>query len=314
MISRGAELRELINSPDILVMPGVFDGFSARLVSAGGFKAGFISGGGISEGMLGWADYGLLGCAENLQVCRALVECSTIPLIADGDTGYGNAVNVHFTTRAFERVGVAGLMLEDQAWPKRCGHLPGKQVIPAEEATEKIRAACEARRDSSLVVMARTDAIATDGLSEAIKRLNMFAEAGADLLFADALLSEADIKTVVHNVERPLCVNMGFGIRRRTTTPLMSARQLADLGVSAVIYPRLLTAAAVHGMQVALSELTRSLESGEVVDRPDLLVSFEELNALTGIAQLKRIEGQYVAVKHQQKPLFREGSISRPGG
>jgi 2-methylisocitrate lyase-like PEP mutase family enzyme len=293
MNNGSGELRALIGAPDILVMPGIYDGFSARLVSAAGYRAAFISGGSVSEASLGWADYGLMGCEENLRVCRALVECSSVPLIADCDTGYGNAVNVHFVTRAFERAGVAGLMLEDQVWPKRCGHLQGKQVIAAEEAAEKIRAAAEARRNPDLVIMARTDALATHGIGEAIRRLNMFAASGADLLFADAVLSEDDIRTVAANVGGPLCVNMGFGIRRRSTTPLLSARQLQELGVAAVIYPRLLTAAAVQGMQTALAELARSLTSGEVVDRPDLLVSFERLNELTGIASLHDLEERH---------------------
>jgi len=294
-MGHGRILKDFIAAPAILAMPGVFDGFSARLVSEGGYKAGFISGGGISEASLGWSDYGLMGCEENLRVARALVECCKIPLIADCDTGYGNAVNVHFTVRAFERAGVAGIMLEDQVWPKRCGLLAGKQVISAEEAAEKIRAACEARRDVDLVIMARTDALGTHGVDEAIRRLVLYAEAGADLLFADAVLSEEDIGAVVRNIPGPLCVNMGFGIRKRASTPLLSAGRLEELGVAAVIFPRLLTAAAVQGMKLALAELDRSLETGQVVDRPDLLASFEELNRLTGIEELRTLDDRYRA-------------------
>jgi 2-methylisocitrate lyase-like PEP mutase family enzyme len=296
-MSEGRILRQLIEAPEILAMPGIFDGFSARLVAEGEFKAAFITGGGVSEASLGWADFGLMGCEENLRVARMLVERCGLPLIADCDTGYGNAVNVHFTTRAFERAGVAGIMLEDQVWPKRCGHLPGKEVVSAGEAAEKIRAACDARRDSEFVVMARTDALATHGLDEAIRRLNLYAESGADLLFADAILSEQDISAVVRNVTKPLCVNMGFGIRRRATTPLLSTKQLEGLGAAAVIFPRLLTAAAVQGMKMALAALRQSLESGEVVDRPDLLVSFEEINRLTGGDELQRLSMRYGGVR-----------------
>src|SRR5205807_8808363 len=138
-----------------------------------------------------------------------------------------------------ERAGLAGLMLEDQVWPKRCGHLAGKEVISAEEGVEKIRAAVEARRDPSFIIKARTDATAIYGVKEAIRRLNLYAEAGADLLFADALLSAEDIATVVRNVAKPLSVNMGLGIRQRPTTPLISVKQLEDMGVKAVSFPRL---------------------------------------------------------------------------
>jgi 2-methylisocitrate lyase-like PEP mutase family enzyme len=203
-------------------------------------------------------------------------------------------VNVHFTMRAFEQAGLAGMMIEDQVWPKRCGHMKGKEVIPAEEGAEKIRAAAEARTDSDMVIMARTDALATHGISEVIHRLNLYAEMGADLLFADAVLTTEHISTVVRNVAKPVCVNMGFGIRQRSTTPLLSARQLEDLGVGVVIYPRLLTAASVQGMKNALAALGESLRSGEVVDRPDLLISFEELNTLVAMPELERLEQRYL--------------------
>src|SRR3954454_666766 len=294
MPSPGQIMRDLIDAPEILVMPGVYDGFSARLVESMGFKAAGISGAGLSETNLGWADVGIMGDEENLRSSAALAACCTIPLQADGDTGYGNAVNVYFTVQGFERAGLAGLMLEDQVWPKRCGHMAGKQVISAEEGVEKIRAAAEARRDPDFMIKARTDAVAIHGLGEAIRRLNLYAEAGADILFADALLSAEDIGTVARNVAKPLSVNMGFGIRQRPTTPLLSARQLEELGVKAVSYPRLLSAAAFQGMKNALAVLTQSLDEGRVIDRPDLLVSFAELNELMGIKQIKALESRFV--------------------
>lgn len=293
-MSNARLLRERIAAPEILAMPGVFDGFSARLTAASGFAAGFISGAGVSEASLGWADVGVMGLEENLRVVRALAACCDVPLMADADTGYGNAVNVHFTVRAFESTGLAGLMIEDQVWPKRCGHMKGKAVIPAEEGAQKIRAAAEARRDPDFIIMARTDALAPHGIDDVIRRLNLYAEAGADLLFADAVLSVEHIARLARSVPKPLCVNMGFGIQQRATTPLLSARQLQDLGVAVVIYPRLLTAAAVRGMRNAIAAIRESLDSGEVVDRPDLQVSFEELNALVGMADLDRLEQRYL--------------------
>jgi 2-methylisocitrate lyase-like PEP mutase family enzyme len=222
--SPGQRLRELIEAPGILVMPGIYDGFSARLVEAAGFKAAMISGAGISESRLGWADVGVLGFEENLHACRAIAACTSLPLRADADTGYGNAVNVHFTVEGFERAGLAGIMLEDQVWPKRCGHMAGKEVISAEEGTEKIRAACEARRDPAFVIKARTDATAIHGVGEEIR-----------------------------------------------------------------------------GMTNALAALGESLEEGRVVDRPDLLVSFDEINTLMGLPQLRELEGRYLSAADRER-------------
>ena len=292
--SPGRRLRALLAAPGILVCPGVYDGFSARLVEQMGFATASISGAGVSESHLGWADVGIMGYEENVHASAAIAACTSLPLQADGDTGYGNAVNVYFTVQGFERAGVACLMIEDQVWPKRCGHMAGKQVISAEEGVEKIRAASEARRDPDFLIKARTDATAIHGVGEAIRRLNLYAEAGADLLFADALLSAEDIGTVARNVSKPLSVNMGFGIRQRPTTPLLSTRQLEDMGVKAVSYPRLLSAAAIQGMKNALGVLTQSLEEGRVIDRPDLLVSFGELNTLMGLDELKALEARFV--------------------
>jgi 2-methylisocitrate lyase-like PEP mutase family enzyme len=293
--SPGARLRALLNQPGILITPGVYDGFSLRLVELMGYKTAAISGAGLSESNLGWSDVGIMGYAENLRASAALAAISSVPLSADGDTGYGNALNVYFTVQGFERAGLACLMIEDQVWPKRCGHMEGKRVISAEEGVEKIRAAAEARRDPDFVIKARTDATAIHGVGEAIRRLNLYAEAGADLLFADALLSAEDIATVARNVVKPLTVNMGFGIRQRPTTPLLSAKQLEDMGVKAVSFPRLLTSAAIQGMKNALAVLGKSIEEGRVIDRPDLLVSFDELNDLMGIREIKALERSFAA-------------------
>ncbi|MCC7272428.1 MAG: isocitrate lyase/PEP mutase family protein [Alphaproteobacteria bacterium] len=301
MTSPGQRFRDLIAAPGILVMPGVFDGFSARLVEKLGFKAAAVSGAGLSEAILGWADHGIMGYEENLRASGALAACTSIPLQADGDTGYGNAVNVYFTVQGFERAGLAGLMIEDQVWPKRCGHLAGKEVISAEEGVEKIRAAAEARRDPAFVIKARTDATAIFGVKEAIRRLNLYAEAGADLLFADALLSAEDIATVARNVSKPLSVNMGFGIRSRPTTPLLTARQLEDVGVATVSYPRLLTSAAIQGMKNALAALAQQMDTGTIVERDDLLVSFGELNELMGIGQIKEIERRFLTPVERER-------------
>ena len=294
MTSKSKTLRALIDAPEILVLPGVFDGFSARLLQHAGYPAAFVTGSGVSEARLGQPDVGIMGLDENVAATRAIAACSNLILLADGDTGYGNAVNVFHTVRAFERAGAAGLMIEDQVWPKRCGHMKGKEVIPAEEMVQKIRAAVSARTDPDFIIKSRTDSLATDGVDEVIRRLNLYAEAGADLLFADALMTADQIGTVARNVTKPLCVNMGFGIRQRSTTPLLSARQLQDLGVAAVIFPRLLTACALQGMKNGLALLQQSVATGEVVNRPDALVSFEELNDIMGMGDAQALESSFL--------------------
>ncbi|MDA8051523.1 MAG: isocitrate lyase/PEP mutase family protein [Rhodospirillales bacterium] len=294
MASKGERLRRLIEAPEIVVMPGVFDGFSARLVQQAGFASALISGAGLSEDRLGWPDVGLMGLAENVEGCKVIANCTDLLLVADGDTGYGNAVNVYFTIKALERAGVAGVMIEDQVWPKRCGHMAGKEIIPAEEMVQKVRAACDAREDPNLVIKARTDAAGPVGLDEAIRRGNLYAEAGADLLFADALLSADDIARFCHSVPKPVAVNMGFGIRRRSTTPLLSVRELQEMGVAVVEFPRMLTAAAIGGMMRAMEAFRESLATGRVVERPELLVSFEELNNLMGFPWIQQLERRYL--------------------
>ena len=296
MESKGARLKALINVQEILITPGIYDGFSARLVERAGFKTASISGAGTSESRLGWADRGIMGFEDNLANARRLAECTDLLLQADADTGYGNALNVYFVVRAFEKAGMAAIMIEDQVWPKRCGHMAGKAVIPAEEMVQKIKAAVDARQDSSFVIKARTDAIAPLGVDEAIRRLNMYAEAGADCLFADALLTREDITKVAKGVPKPLSVNMGLGIRSRPTTPLIAPKDLQAMGVAQISYPRLFTAAALKGMMNAMQVFKEELVGkNHVVDRPDLLASFGEINDLMGLPELEALEKRFTA-------------------
>ena len=296
MASKGKQLKELIHSPRILITPGVYDGYSARLVQKFGFKTGTISGAGVSESKIGWADRGVMGYGENVDACRKIAAYSDLLLQGDADTGYGNALNVYFTVRGFEDAGLAAVMIEDQVWPKRCGHMAGKAVIPAEEMVQKIKAAVSARRDPDFVIKARTDAAGPLGIEEAIRRLNMYAEAGADCLFADALLSARDIERVARSVPRPLSVNMGLGIRSRPTTPLLSPRQLEEMGVAQISYPRLLSTAALKGMVNAMQVFKDEVvDKNKVVDRPDLLVSFAEINELMGLDELDVLEQRFTS-------------------
>lgn len=295
MSSKGHELKKLIEAPDILITPGVYDGFSARLVEKMGFRTCSISGAGLSESRLGWPDRGIMGYDRNVEACRDIASCTDLLAQGDADTGYGNALNVHFTVRGFEAAGLAAIMIEDQVWPKRCGHMAGKSVISAEEMVQKIKAATDARRDENFVIKARTDAAGVFGIDEAIRRLNLYAEAGADCLFADALLSEADIEKVAKNVPKPLSVNMGLGIRQRKTTPLIHPKRLHELGVAQVTYPRLISTAALRGIINAMDAFKEMLEGDRPVDRPDLLASFEDLNELMGINELDRLEAMFAS-------------------
>lgn len=296
MASKGRQLKELIHAPEILITPGVYDGFSARLVEKMGFRTATISGAGVSESKLGWADRGIMGYGENVEACRRIASCCDLLLQGDADTGYGNALNVYFTVRGFEDAGLAAIMIEDQVWPKRCGHMAGKSVIPAEEMVQKIKAAVAARRDPEFVIKARTDAAGPLGVEEAIRRLNMYAEAGADCLFADALLSAKDIERVARSVPKPLSVNMGLGIRSRPTTPLLSPKALEAMGVAQISYPRLLSTAAVKGMMNAMRVFKEEVvERNQVVDRPDLAVSFGEINELMGLDALDDLERRFAS-------------------
>jgi 2-methylisocitrate lyase-like PEP mutase family enzyme len=297
MVSKGRQLKELIHSPKILIAPGIYDGFSARLVQKMGFRTASISGAGLSESKIGWPDRGIMGFAENVDACRKIASYSDLLLQGDADTGYGNALNVYFTVRGFEEAGLAAVMIEDQVWPKRCGHMAGKAVIPADEMVQKVKAAVAARRDPDFVIKARTDAAGPLGIEEAIRRLNLYAEAGADCLFADALLSASDIERVARNVPPlTLSVNMGLGIRSRPTTPLLTPRQLEDMGVAQVSYPRLLSTAALKGMMNAMQVFKDEvIDKDRVVDRPDLLTSFDELNDLMGYELLEALESRFSA-------------------
>ena len=286
--------KQLLQAKEILVTVGIYDGLTARLAQAMGFKAATVSGAGISESRMCLPDMGIMGLADNVDQFRNIARCVDIPLKADADTGYGNAVNVYYAFQAFEQAGAACIMVEDQIWPKRCGHIKGKQVISSEEMVKKIEAAVEARRDPDLCIMARTDAAGVLGIDEAIRRANLYADAGADLVFADALLSKEDIKRFAGEAKKPIAVNMGFGIRKRPTTPLISAKELEAMGVATVNYARIMSSAAVSGMKKALGVLQESIQKNEVYDRPDLCIDFEELSTLMGLPRIRELEDRFL--------------------
>lgn len=285
-----ARMRALLASGRIVVSPGVYDGYSLRLVERAGFAAASTTGAGLANSRLGVQDTGIMSLHQNLDACRALAATATIPLMADADTGYGNAVTVFQVVRMFEDAGVAGLNIEDQDFPKRCGHLKGKELIHPMEMARKIEAAAKGRRDDRFIINARTDAIAVEGIDGAIARLKLYAEAGADMVFPDAVRGEDDIRRIVDAVPVPVSINIGFGIRNRPTTPLIPLPRLEALGVRRVSVPRMLPAAAIRAMDQALRLLKQSVETGEIIDRPDLLASIDDIKALMDYDALERLE------------------------
>lgn len=290
MSTNPRKFRELLKNEAFIVSPGVYDGYSIRLVEAAGFKTAATSGAALSNSMLGVADIGVMGLTENVNHCRNLARSVSIPLTADADTGYGNPVNVFHTVRQFEEAGVAGINLEDQVSPKRCGHMPGKDVVSLAEMVKKIEAACLARRDDDFVIIARTDSIAVEGIDGAVKRAKAYAAAGADMLFPDAVRTEDDIKRLVDAAGIPVSVNMGFGIRSRPTTPIIPIPRLKAIGVKRISLPRMLPAAAIHAMTQALELMQEVIRTGQPIDRPDLLVGIEDIMKLMGYKEMRELE------------------------
>jgi 2-methylisocitrate lyase-like PEP mutase family enzyme len=264
---------------------------SAKLIESMGFKSTSISGAGISNSFLGEPDVGLMTLTDNVTVTRNIARSVNIPVSADADTGYGNAINVYHTVKLFEEAGVAGLNLEDQVFPKRCGHLAGKQIITQGEMVKKIEAAVSARQDPDFMIIARTDAASLMGIREAIKRAKAYVAAGADMVFPDAVLSAGDIKRFVESVDAPVSINMGLAIRKRPTTPLVSFKELEKLGVAR---PRMITAAAITGMRNALRVVKESLEKGIIIERPDLVAGFEEITDLMGLSRILDLERRFL--------------------
>ncbi len=291
-MKKTTQLRHLIEAPEILVSPGAYDCFSAKLIESMGFKAMATTGAGISESFLGVPDFGFLGLSENLMISRNIAQAVNLPVMADADTGYGNAV--YHTVRMFEEAGITGINLEDQVAPKRCGHIKGKEIISMEEMVKKIEAAVAARKDPDFIINARTDAAAIAGIDEAIRRANAYHKAGADMVFPDAVLSEEDIAKFVGNVSAPVSINMGLAIRKRPTTPLVSIKRLEELGVARVTFPRMTTASALSGMKKALEVILESIAQGKIIERPDLCFSFEELSTLMGVPQMKELEERFL--------------------
>ena len=282
-------LRELLARPRLLVAPGAWDPLSARVVEDAGFEAVYVTGSGVSVGHLGLPDIGLATMTEMVDQVRRIAGAVGLPVVADADTGYGNALNVRRTVREYEAAGVAGLHLEDQEFPKRCGHLEGKRVIPAASMVARIRAACEARRDPDLVIIARTDARAVLGLDEALRRAAAYRDAGADVLFVEAPVGEGEVQAVARAFpDTPLLINLGGGGK----TPMLPVSRLEALGFRLAIYPGDLQKAAIRAMRDVAVALRRDGTTAAVADR---MVSFEERFEIVGLGRYRELEERYRA-------------------
>ncbi len=284
----GARLRELLAAPEPLMAPGAYDALSARLVEQAGFDVVYMTGFGTTASLIGRPDVGLLSGAEMVDNARRIAAAVDVPVIADADTGYGNAINVLRTVRLYEQAGVAGIHLEDQVMPKKCGHMSGKAVIGAEEMVGKLRAAVEARRDPDFVIIARTDAAAVHGLDEAISRAKAYVDAGADVLFVEAPTSEEDITRVARELRdlAPLVFNWAEGGR----TPPIPLARIAELGFSLVLYPIGTLLAATAGMRTLLASLRAD---GTPVAAMPGLPTFGEFTDLIGLPEVQALEQRF---------------------
>ena len=281
-----ARLRELLSAGAPLVAPGAFDALSARLIEQAGFDVVYMTGFGTTASLIGRPDVGLLSGAEMIDNARRIVAAVDVPVIADADTGYGNAINVLRTVQLYEQAGVAGIHLEDQVMPKKCGHMSGKVVVPAAEMVGKLRAAVQARRDPDFLLIARTDAAAVHGLDDAIARARAYADAGADVLFVEAPTSEADIVRVATELEgvAPLVFNWAEGGR----TPPVPLATIAELGFALVLYPIGTLLAATAGIRSLLATL-RADGTPAAAGLP----AFDEFTDMIGLPEVQELEQRF---------------------
>ncbi|MFQ5521529.1 MAG: oxaloacetate decarboxylase [Candidatus Methylomirabilia bacterium] len=285
-MTRRKRLRELVGVRRGLVVPGAYDCVSAKMVERVGFPAVYMTGYGTSASRLGLPDLGFAGLADMVDHAQNMAAAVSIPLIADADTGYGNALTVRRTVQRYEAAAVAALHLEDQVIPKRCGHLAGKQVVSLEEFTQKIRAAVEARTDPDLLIIARTDAIAVSGFDDALRRADAAVKAGADILFIEAPTTEAQIEQIARSFDTPLLFNYAPGGR----SPLLPFARLRELGYAIILLPVDTLFVAVRAMQEFLDGVK---SADDVLRFKDRYLPFAEFNELIGVSEQMALADRY---------------------
>ncbi len=286
-MSTRKKLKELVAAKRGVIVPGAFNALSAKVIADLGFEAIYITGAGVTNMWFGMPDQGFMGLAEIADHTARIRDAVDVPLLVDADTGFGNALNVYHTVRTLERAGADCIQLEDQVAPKRCGHFSGKDVISTEEAVSKIKAAADARRDPDFLIMARTDAAAVHGFEAAVERAQKFAEAGADILFVEAVTSEAEIRALPQRLATPQLMNMVIGGK----TPIFNAEELGKLGFGIVLYANAALQGAVMGMQKALTVLR---DEKQVLESSGLVTPFAERQRLVGKPEWDALEKRYV--------------------
>lgn len=280
-------LQELLQKPDILVLPGVYDALTAKIAAEVGFEALVMGGYSIAASRLGQPDVGYLSMTEMTQALKGIVDATELPVFADGDTGYGNALSVRRTMQEYERAGAAAVLFEDQVWPKRCGHMAGKQVIEAAEHARKLRAAADARTDSDFLLIARTDARAVNGLDDAIERGKMYLANGAEALFIEAPQNIGELETIARAFpDTVLIANMIEGGR----TPNLTAKDLENIGFKIVFWP----CSALYVITQAFKEaLTVLHETGTTKGYEDKMMHFSDFNRFIGLESYMELEKRY---------------------
>jgi 2-methylisocitrate lyase-like PEP mutase family enzyme len=278
-------LRQLLSRPGVIMAPGVADALNAKLVARNGFEAIYMTGAGTSAVRLGMPDVGLLTMTEMVDNAGRIADSSGLPLVADADNGYGGVLNVRRTIQAYERAGVAAVHIEDQVMPKRCGHLMGKQLVPADEMTAKIRAAVDARTDADFVVIARTDAVAVEGFDAALERAQRYREAGADVLFVEAPNAE-QLPEIAPRLKAPLLYNMATSGK----TPFLARDEIERLGFKLIIYPNWVMLAAIRAANHVLATLK---DTGTIAGVAKEVPSFKEFFDLLGMPDVQALEASY---------------------
>jgi 2,3-dimethylmalate lyase len=299
-LRRTTRLRDLIAAPDILVMPGVHDALGTRLAEAAGFSAITAGGYGATATLLGRPDSSQLSLTELSEMYSRLCDATALPLLADADTGFGNVTNVVRAVKLYEKAGVAGLFIEDQVFPKRCGHMAGKAVVSRADWLAKIKAALDARVDPDLIIMARTDALAVHGIEEAIERVQLACETGADLLFVEAPTDVGEMRRICAEIPGPcLANNIETGL-----SPLLSADELQEIGYAVVVFPVAATYAVAYALRELFATIRRTGSTAEFLPR---LVAFGEFNELVGLPLQRRRESEWMRdaealVERHRKP------------
>ena len=293
-LKRTTRFRQLIAAPEIAVMPGVHDALSARIAEQAGFRVITCGGYSATATLLGQPDTSQLSMTEMADHYARLCDAVSIPVFGDGDTGFGNVTNVARTVRAYERAGLAGMFIEDQVFPKRCGHMAGKAVVPPEDMVAKLKAALDIREDADFVIMARTDALAVNGIDDALERMARYAEAGVDMLFVEAPESVEQMRRICAELDGPcLANNVEAG-----ATPVLPAAELQEIGYAVMTHP----VAATYTVAKAVRELMEALKRDGTTDAVrDRMVDFAEFNEMVGLDDLRRREQDYLIFARRKK-------------